>query len=159
MSPVITRKRPKWSTAANTRGRKGSRKREAAQLHLQTTVVWKRLTHWSSKHSPRCSSKSSIKNITKKCIRRMKIMFCDILPYSWHSSVHASSEQTGAWHSDTSLRKDKFYWVQKCHKHTTTAFLSLLENWSGVCSSDRAKRRKSVEAISHISESILKDVT
>lgn len=33
MSPVINRKRPKESTAANTRGRKGSRKREAAQLH------------------------------------------------------------------------------------------------------------------------------
>jgi len=33
MSPVINRKRPKESTAANSRGRKGSRKREAAQLH------------------------------------------------------------------------------------------------------------------------------
>jgi len=89
----------------------------------------------------------------------MKIMFYDILPYSWHSFVYASSEQTGAWHSDTSLWKDKFYWVQKCHKHMTAAFLSLLGNWSAVCSSDRAKRKKPVKAISHISENILKNVT
>lgn len=73
MSPVIIRKRPKYSTAANTRGRKDSRKREAAQLHLQTTVIWKRLTHWSSKHFPCCSSKSSIKNTTKNALEEWKL--------------------------------------------------------------------------------------